>query len=109
LVIVKFVRILNVPPYLFPVEVAGAVVLVAGGAVVVAGAVVLVAGAVVVALDVVVGSACEQALKNKTEISVIAKSVKSHFFIKYTSLGNFFRHRVLSPVVFINFNPSTPP
>ena len=79
------------PPYLAPVEVAGAVVVVAGAVVVAAGAVVVVSGAAVVVLDVaVVGSAWEQALKNKTEINEIAKSVKSHFFIRYTSLKNLF-------------------
>jgi hypothetical protein len=94
-----------VPPYLAPVEVAGAVVLVAGAVVVAAGAVVLVAGAAVVVLNVVVGSAWEQALKNKTEINEIAKSVKSHFFIRYTSLKNLFVTQSFVSRLFFAFQP----
>jgi len=67
-------------------EVAGAVVAGLDVALVVCGgALVVVAGA----LDVVAGEVVadvEQALINSIEINEIASSVKSHFFIRYTSV-----------------------
>jgi hypothetical protein len=71
-----------VPPYL--AAVAGAAVVVFGAVVVVTGAAVVVfSAAVVVAGEVVVDD--EQALKKNIEINEIASSIKSHFFIVYTS------------------------
>ena len=88
----KIVSILNVPPYLAAgfvpgTDVAGAVVAGLDVALVVCGGalVVVAAGALdVVASEVVAG--VEQALINSIEINEIASSVKSHFFIRYTSV-----------------------
>jgi hypothetical protein len=90
LVIVKFVSIFSVPPYLAAgfvpgTEVAGAVV--AGfdvGDVVCGVALVVAAGA----LEVVVGEEVvdvEQALMNSIEINEIASSIRIHFFIRHNS------------------------